>query len=310
MMLLSMMIVFCLDWGILVNGYVSFQQMVPSVSTPASVATRGYNMLHSQWRNKVTGDGMIVDIHQSLCRSNRSFSRRRNSILHEKAMGNEVVVFDSSFDSVMNLSRLYNRSSWISWWIQIVLSVISGVILTFANTVRQSSSKNIAVLWSSGFAFSSVGVLLAFLNALWTWNVTILTRRIFTKKLFGRSAVLSLKKYSRISVAMSLIGMLFSLIGAEQIVGTLASKILSSPGLAFSPLLTTGTATTSPFQAVDIFLVQANTNALVAHFASLVCYIILQTQLPALPNGTLDSRTEKPSSAAATGDNSTGVNEK
>lgn len=281
--------------------------MVPTVSPAASAATRGSNLLQSQWRNKMTGDGMIVDFHQRLRRSDGSFSRRRNSIiLHDKAAGKDVVVFDSSFDSVMNLSRLYNRSSWISWWIQIVLSVISGVILTFANTVRQSSSKNIAFLWSSGFAFSSVGVLLAFLNALWTWNVTILTRRISLKKLVGRSAVLSLKKYSRISVAMSLVGMLFSLIGAEQIVGTLASKILSSPGLAFSPLLTTGTATTSPFQAVDIFLVQANTNALVAHFVSLVCYIILQTQLPALPNVTLDSRSEKPSKA---GDNRTDVDE-
>ncbi len=275
--------------------------MVPSVSPAASAATRGCNLLQSQWRNKMTGDSMIVDFQQSLRRSNGSFNRRRNSILHEKAAGKDVVVFDSSFESVMNLSRLYNRSSWISWWIQIVLSVISGVILTFANTVRQSSSKNIAFLWSSGFAFSSVGVLLAFLNALWTWNVTILTRRISLKKLVGRSAVLSLKKYSRISVAMSLFGMFFSLIGAEQIVGTLASKILSSPGLAFSPLLT-GTATTSPFQAVDIFLVQANTNALVAHFVSLVCYIILQTQLPALPNVTLDSRSGKSSKA---GDNRT-----
>jgi len=283
--------------------------MIPSMKTAAK---RDFNMLtlSSQWRSRVPDNGMAIDIHHSLHNSNRSVRRRRNSILHDKAVGNEVV-FDSSFDSVMNLSRLFSRSSWISWWIQIVLSVISGVILTFANTVRQSSSKNIAFLWSSGFAFSSVGVLLAFLNALWTWNVTILTRRISLRKLVGRNALLSLRRYSRISVATSLIGMLFSLIGAEQIVGTLASKILTSPGLSFSPLLTTGTATTSPFQAVDIFLVQANSNALVAHFASLVCYIILQTQLPALPSVTLDSRSTKHSAAAAGSgdDNTTGADE-
>jgi hypothetical protein len=31
---------------------------------------------------------------------------------------------------------------------------------------------------------------------------------------------------------------------------------------------------------LDIFLVQANTNTCVAHFAPLVCYLGLQTQLP------------------------------
>jgi hypothetical protein len=85
--------------------------MVPTVSPAASAATRGSNLLQSQWRNKMTGDGMIVDIHQSLRRSDGPFNRRRNSILHDKAVGKDVVVFDSSFDSVMKLSRLDNRSS-------------------------------------------------------------------------------------------------------------------------------------------------------------------------------------------------------
>lgn len=205
-------------------------------------------------------------------------------ILYEKSIDNEIN-FDKSYDSILNISKLYSRSSWISWWIQIILSVISGVILTFANTVRQSDSRNIAYLWGSGFAFSSIGVLLAFINSLWTWNITLLTRRIVFKKIQGKNAIASLKKYSRISVAISLLGMLFSLIGAEQIVGTLASKILSSSG--FSPVFT---ANVSPFQAVDIFLVQANTNALVSHFASLTCYILLQTQLPNMINSVITSK--------------------
>jgi hypothetical protein len=37
---------------------------------------------------------------------------------------------------LVSLTRLVNRVSWLSWWTQITLSIISGVILTFAGTVR------------------------------------------------------------------------------------------------------------------------------------------------------------------------------
>ena len=66
--------------------------------------------------------------------------------------------------------------------------------------------------------------------------------------------------------------MFMSLLGAEQIVGTLASKVLSSQG--FVPVVAAGvSAGMSQVQALDIFLVQANTNALVAHFVPLVTFL-------------------------------------
>jgi hypothetical protein len=37
---------------------------------------------------------------------------------------------------LISLTRLITRVSWLSWWTQITLSIISGVILTFAGTVR------------------------------------------------------------------------------------------------------------------------------------------------------------------------------
>jgi hypothetical protein len=221
--------------------------------------------------------GQISRVRSSLRQisSQHSIFRKTSISLTSGLVDPSVVAPDSVFDLV----KLYFRMSWLSWWAQIVLSVISGVILTFANTVRTGSVTS-TYIWTSGFAFSSVGVLLAFVNSFWTWNVTRLCRRIDLGKVDVRNIIPSLRKYSHYSVAFSFMGMLFSLLGAEQIVGTLAAKLLSANG--YSPLLAVGAVgqSVAPFQAVDIFLVQANTNALFSHFASLLCYILLQTQLP------------------------------
>lgn len=177
--------------------------------------------------------------------------------------------------SLENTNRLVTRCAWVSWWVQIVLSVISGVILTFANTVRRGSSFS---FWSSGFALSSIGVVLSFVNCIWTWNITRLTRRITFKSIEKVKVVPTLRNYFRIGIFLSLIGMFISLLGAEQIVGVLASKVLNAQG--FGSTLVTNINSQNSLQALDIFLVQANTNVLVAHFAPLVLFLFAQTQVP------------------------------
>ena len=87
----------------------------------------------------------------------------------------------------------------------------------------------------------------------------------------------SFRKYFRLSVILSFIGMACTLLGGEQIVGTLASKVLSTQGL--QSIL--GTAPQNQLQAVDIFLVQANINTVVAHYAPLLAYIWLGKEMDA-----------------------------
>lgn len=187
-----------------------------------------------------------------------------------------------SFDNVekcieanrsLGLVRLYYRSSWISWWVQVVLTVIASVFLTFANTVRQVSSKD-GFIWMNGFAFSVLSAIFSGVSVFWTWNTARSCQRL--SRVDSRRAASTLRKYCQTAVGLSLVGIFANIIGAEQIAGTLASKVLSSQTLR--ELLATNQLANS-FQSLDIFLVQANTNVLVSHFASLLCYILLQTQL-------------------------------
>ena len=190
-----------------------------------------------------------------------------------KMASTDGVVIDTSEQrgKVLSYSRLAFRCTVISWWIQIILTVISSVILTFANTVRQSS--NAQSFWTSGFAFSSIGVIISYASALLTWKNSRMCRKLVVAT-DEVKAKLGLKKDFQFSITLSLVGMFVTLLGAEQIVGTLASKVLSLQGI--QPIIGTIGAQNS-LQALDIFLVQANTNTLFALFSPIVCYLLLQT---------------------------------
>eukprot|EP00565_Helicotheca_tamesis_P007243 CAMPEP_0185740428 /NCGR_PEP_ID=MMETSP1171-20130828/37735_1 /TAXON_ID=374046 /ORGANISM="Helicotheca tamensis, Strain CCMP826" /LENGTH=105 /DNA_ID=CAMNT_0028412271 /DNA_START=740 /DNA_END=1057 /DNA_ORIENTATION=- len=78
-----------------------------------------------------------------------------------------------------------------------------------------------------------------------------------------------------IAVAINLIGMFVTILGAEQIVGSLAARILSTSGLSpFAPPSSQMAAQT--IQPLDVLVVQANTNTLLSHFVSLACALSLK----------------------------------
>ena len=118
---------------------------------------------------------------------------------------------------------------------------------------------------------------MAFINALSTWNITRVCRRIKLGKIQGDNVVKAFRKYFRMGVILSFMGLLVTLLGAEQIVGSLASRVLSTQGLQ---AVLGGMNPQNMLQAVDIFLVQANTNTILAHFAPLLSYVWLGDQLP------------------------------
>lgn len=81
----------------------------------------------------------------------------------------------------------------------------------------------------------------------------------------------------RTAIFVNLLGLLTSLVGAEQFVGTLMARVLTQQG--FAPLVVAGPGANnvaSPtVQPVDIFVIQANTNILLSHFISLVTSLVL-----------------------------------
>ena len=163
-----------------------------------------------------------------------------------------------SFQLSSHLSRVRNR---FSWWAQAILSTISGVLLLFANSVTASISTFALV----GRALALGGLGCAIASTLWTWGYARLAAKI------GRSpettpadASSQARNIAGFGTTLNMVGMLLCLLGAEAIVGTLAAKALTT-----SQSAAIGVAA-SPVQALDMLIVQANTNILFSHFLGLL----------------------------------------
>jgi hypothetical protein len=189
---------------------------------------------------------------------------------------------------VKQTSALTRRLSWFSWWSQLILTVISSVTLVFArNVIRQSHTSITEANSLPNFVLAGGGIVFSFASIFWTWAFRRLARRLLRKATTRIQCANLLRKTIDVGVTINLLGMLFTIIGAEQIVGALAIKALTA-SRAISLV-----ESNSMLQPLDILVVQANTNTLFSHFSSLVALLYLSRQIRKLdpPSREGDERT-------------------
>lgn len=120
--------------------------------------------------------------------------------------------------------------------------------------------------------FFLLGIVISALSIIWTWGGARLSKRLKRKASTTRiNAANMLRRSVRVGVTLNLVGMLVTLLGAEQIVGGLAVKVLTLQGA----LVTNSGTIPSTLQPLDILIVQANTNTLLSHFCSLAGFLWL-----------------------------------
>jgi hypothetical protein len=195
-----------------------------------------------------------------------------------KTLNTPTTLYSSSnmdMDPIISEAALkLKRLNWFSWWSQVILTVVSSITLLFARSVLQAGKSNRSELVTGGFFLAGSGITVSFLSIIWTWGGTRLSRRILRKsEEYSRIRVASvIRRTVKVGAMLNLFGMLFTLIGAEQIIGLLAAKILTTQGAnPFTSNAQILGGQVTPFNAIDILIVQANTNTLVSHFVSLVC---------------------------------------
>ena len=119
------------------------------------------------------------------------------------------------------------------------------------------------------------GVVTSFLSILWTWGGARLAKRLVRRKTMRIDAANMTRRVISVGVSINLVGMLLSLIGAEQIVGGLAVKVLTMQGIFPGGASGNGGVPVQTLQPLDILVVQGNTNSLLSHFLSMVAYLYL-----------------------------------
>lgn len=175
--------------------------------------------------------------------------------------GSEDSVQAREEDPIIESSAIMlRRLNWVSWWSQVILTVVSSITLLFAKSVLKAGSEKSSV--AGGFLFAGSGITLSFLSIVWTWGGTRLSKRLRKTSYSRIKAANMIRRTITIGSILNLLGMLVTLIGAQQIVGLLASKLLTMQGV--TPLgLSAASVSAQVLQPLDILIVQADRKSVV-----------------------------------------------
>eukprot|EP00884_Botryococcus_braunii_P013298 jgi/Botrbrau1/2196/Bobra.101_2s0027.1 len=146
---------------------------------------------------------------------------------------------------------------WISFWVQLGLSLVSAGVLFFTINSGLGGSQVPVFL---GFTIGSVA--LSFVSTFLAYGYTRVARQVLAKGGLIKRAIVSSGILN--STRLNLVGLGLAIIGLQATVGTLVGKVLSSS--SFNPL---AQAQASPV-AFDVYSIQASTNVILAHFVSLI----------------------------------------
>ncbi|AFY67367.1 DUF3611 family protein [Geitlerinema sp. PCC 7407] len=158
----------------------------------------------------------------------------------------------------------FRIAGWISFWMQLVLGVVATLVLIFATASRSIGTQTNSAGTGAGILFALGGIAVLGAGVYWAFRYTRIARGLRSPDASARPSKASTTTILRLGLIINLVGMLITILGAQAIVGSILARSLSQPqGLTvYDP---------SRFvQSVDLFVVQANTNTILAHFAGIV----------------------------------------
>jgi len=199
--------------------------------------------------------------------------RNLSQIAHRfKSMASSNLDSNPLPPAVRRIAGAFRSAGWVSFWGQIVLAVVSTLVLLFstASINVRSGANNPGT--STGLFFAICGLILVYAGAYWSFRYTRLSRQLQTADPKVRPKRGDAIQAVRIGLMINLVGMLLTLLGAQAIVGSLLAKSLSQPqgGAIYDP-----GRITQFIQSLDIFIVQANTNTVTAHFVGILASLWL-----------------------------------
>ncbi len=164
--------------------------------------------------------------------------------------------------SLYDIARTFRLAGWVGFWVQLVLTVISSIILIFAGALSRSPGANQnSPTTGIGVVVTVFGIVVLLFNMYWALFRYIPIGRKLDGNPSERPKRPDTIKVLRTGLIASLIGMLLSLLGAEATVGLLAAKAFNQ-GIG-------GFVNTDPskfIQPLDILVVQASINVVLAQF--------------------------------------------
>jgi len=174
--------------------------------------------------------------------------------------------------ALQQIAVAFRLVGWASFWVQLVLGVVSTLVLIFASLGRDIATQGQTNAGTGiGIVFAVSGIVTLAIGGYIAFRYTRIGKRLQSTNPSNRPRKADTIQILRLGLIINLVGTLLTILGAQAIAGILLLRSLSLPQ-GF------GAAIYNPQQVirpVDIFVVQANTNTVAAHFAGLIATLFL-----------------------------------
>lgn len=162
----------------------------------------------------------------------------------------------------------------ISFWLQLVLGVISIVILLaasassgFGRQANQATNQGSGL----GIFFAICGLVTLGVGAYFAFRYTKIAKQILSGDPDRRPSKADTLQIIRLGLIVNMVGMLLTILGAQATIGTTVLKSFAQGQGAF----TTAIDPSQLVRSLDLLVVQANTNTILAHFAGIAASLWL-----------------------------------
>jgi hypothetical protein len=154
---------------------------------------------------------------------------------------------------------------WISFWLQVVLGVISSIILLLSVAFSRNPASQAGTQGTGfGIFFAICGLVALGVGAFFAFRYTRISQQLLET---GRPSKAETLQIIRLGLIVNLVGMLLTIFGAQAVVGSVLAKSLSQQGAVLDP--------SRYVQPLDLFVVQGNINTITAHFAGIAASLWL-----------------------------------
>ncbi|GCL38837.1 hypothetical protein SR1949_39560 [Sphaerospermopsis reniformis] len=183
--------------------------------------------------------------------------------------------FETPSSNIRAIAQMFRLAGWISFWIQLVLGVISGIIvILFAFFSQRPGSPSNNPGTSFGVFLAVCGLIVLGAGIYLAYRYTTIGKQLESSNPSNRPRKLESVQVLRLGLWVNLGGILVTLLGAQAIVGTLVARSISPQAVTtqlFDP--------TRIISGLDMLVVQANINTVSAHFSGLIASLFLLNRI-------------------------------
>jgi len=165
--------------------------------------------------------------------------------------------------SVLMVSSSLKRAGVIGFWVQLVLGVIGAVTLLFATPIllqnRVKTPEN-----DFGIFCAILGLILLGISIYVSVIYGRIARKLQNPDPTNRPKKTETLKMIKIGLTLNVVGSFVSIIGAQALVGVVLAKSLARGQITLS---------TNPSEfvnSIDLLIIQANTNTILANFSGIL----------------------------------------